>query len=429
MIWFCIQNGAREHYAIPRALKLSGRLDTLFTEVWAGPVLRRLAFGPLRALATRFHQDLANARVVDWTWKTLINRTTQKPKHRNNNPYGCFLRDGRWFSENVRNYLARHGTDVRGKVIFSYDTTALELFRWAKERGAICVLGQMDPGRVELELLQEEENRWPGWAIAERGEQSAKASGNGSDAYFQRREQEWKLADRIIVNSRWSFDALAKQGVLAEKLVIIPLCYEVPSAERGAQSGEQATPNAKRQVPSTLRVLFLGQVILRKGIQYLVEAAKLLQGEPVHFDVVGAVGISMGAVKSFPRNMTFHGPVSRDRAAEWYRQSDVFVLPTLSDGFAITQLEAMTHGLPVITTPNCGRVVENGKTGFIVPARDANALAQAIRRFLAEPGLLERQRTTALEKSKQFTLDKLSDKLAALEDKLRPDNGPPTTDH
>ena len=422
MIWFCIQNGAREHYAIPRALKLSGRLDTLFTEVWAGPVLRRLAFGPLRALATRFHQDLANARVVDWTWKTLINRTTQTPKHRNNNPYGCFLRNGRWFSENVRNYLARHGTDVRGKVIFSYDTTALELFRWAKERGAICVLGQMDPGRVELELVQEEENRWPGWAIAERGEQSAKASGNGSDAYFHRREQEWKLADRIIVNSRWSFDALAKQGVLAEKLVIIPLCYEVPSAERGAQSGEQATPNAKRQVPSTLRVLFLGQVILRKGIQYLVEAAKLLEKEPVHFDVVGAVGISVGAVKSVPRNMTFHGPVSRDRAAEWYRQSDVFVLPTLSDGFALTQLEAMTHGLPVISTPNCGVVVTDGVDGFIVPARDAVALAQAIRRFLAEPCLLERQRTAALEKSKQFTLDKLSDKLAALEDKLRLDS-------
>jgi glycosyltransferase involved in cell wall biosynthesis len=429
MIWFCIQNGAREHYAIPRALKLSGRLDTLLTEVWAGPVLRRLAFGPLRTVATRFHQDLANARVVDWTWKTLISRITQTPKHRNTNPYGCFLRDGRWFSENVRNYLVRHGTDVRGKVIFSYDTTALELFRWAKERGAICVLGQMDPNRVESELVQDEEKRWPGWAIAERGEQSAEGRAKNLEEYFQRREREWALADRIIVNSRWSFDALVKQGVPAEKLAVIPLCYEVPSAERGAQSGGETTPTAKHQTPSMVRVLFLGQVILRKGIQYLVEAAKLLEKVPVHFDVVGGIGISEESVKLVPANMTFHGSVSRDRAAAWYRQCDVFVLPTISDGFAITQLEAMAHGLPVIATPNCGGVVSNGMDGFIVPARDAVALAQAIRRYQAEPGLLQSQQGAALAKSKQFTLDKLAEGLAALEDNLRYDNGPLTTGH
>ena len=59
----------------------------------------------------------------------------------------------------------------------------------------------------------------------------------------------------------------------------------------------------------------------------------------------------------------------------------MFVLPTLSDGFAITQLEAMAHGLPVVATPNCGRVVTDGEDGLIVPPADADALASAIDRW------------------------------------------------
>ena len=255
------------------------------------------------------------------------------------------------------------------------------------------------------------------------------------DAYFRRRGEEWKLADRIIVNSRWSLEALIKQGVPAEKLMVIPLCYEsrnekaenrnsntphpspLPIAPRRGEgeSFQRSTFNFQPSTEKPLRVLFLGQVILRKGIQYLVEAAKLLRNEPVHFDVVGPTGISENAMKSAPANMTFHGRVNRDEAASWYGRSDVFVLPTISDGFALTQIEAMAHGLPVIATPNCGEVVSDGVDGFLVPARDAAALTKAIHRFLAEPELLKSQRIAALKKSGQFTLDRLAGRLLTLE--------------
>jgi glycosyltransferase involved in cell wall biosynthesis len=98
-----------------------------------------------------------------------------------------------------------------------------------------------------------------------------------------------------------------------------------------------------------------------------------------------------------------------------YRQGHVFVLPTISDGFAITQLEAMAHGVPVVATPCCGEVVSHGVDGFVVPPRDAGALAQTFKRYLAEPSLLPAQRRAALEKSKQFTLERLTANLAALE--------------
>ncbi|MEJ0090088.1 MAG: glycosyltransferase family 4 protein [Limisphaerales bacterium] len=96
----------------------------------------------------------------------------------------------------------------------------------------------------------------------------------------------------------------------------------------------------------------------------------------------------------------------------------MFVLPTLSDGFALTQLEAMAQGLPVVTTPCCGEVVTDGVDGFVVPPRDVMALASTFQRFLMEPELLRRQSAAALVKARQFTLERLSENLVKLENIL-----------
>ena len=267
----------------------------------------------------------------------------------------------------------------------------------------------MDPSRMEVELVRAEEQRWPGWAL-----QAVQVP----EAYFARREQEWTLADCVMVNSEFSRQALLRQGVPPEKLAVVPLCYETK-----IEIGKQKTEGKNEFQPSTfsfsksspLKVLFLGQVILRKGIQYLIEAAKLLVNENIHFDVVGPVGISHKAMASAPGNVTFHGRTGRDQTADWYRRSHLFVLPTLSDGFAITQLEAMVHGLPVIATSCCGEVVSDGVDGFVVPPRDAGALARTFRRYLGQTDLLASQSEAALMKAGQFTLSQLSENLMKLE--------------
>jgi glycosyltransferase involved in cell wall biosynthesis len=169
-------------------------------------------------------------------------------------------------------------------------------------------------------------------------------------------------------------------------------------------------------------VLFLGQVILRKGIQYLIEAAMLLRNEAIHFDIVGSIGISDQAVSSAPSNMTFHGPVSRDRTEGFYRSADLFVLPTLSDGFALTQLEAMAHGLPVIATPNCGEVVTDGVDGLIVLASDSNALAEAFQLLIQDPEKLRSMSAATGAKVEQFSLGRLGENLEEVEKKLKMEN-------
>jgi glycosyltransferase involved in cell wall biosynthesis len=113
--------------------------------------------------------------------------------------------------------------------------------------------------------------------------------------------------------------------------------------------------------------------------------------------------------------MVFHGRATRDQTAAWYQRSDLFVLPTLSDGFAITQLEAMAYGLPVITTPCCGQVVTDGVDGFVIPPRDTAALVQSFQRYLSEPDLLPAHQAAALVKSRAFTHERLAENLLGLE--------------
>jgi glycosyltransferase involved in cell wall biosynthesis len=166
-------------------------------------------------------------------------------------------------------------------------------------------------------------------------------------------------------------------------------------------------------------VLFLGQVNLRKGIPYLLEAAKLLTGENIQIDRAGPIGIADQFVVKAPPNVRFHGAVTRDRVREFYKRADIFVLPTISDGFALTQLEAMAHGLPVITTPNCGRVVTEGLDGFIIPPRNAAALANCLKTLLEDPERLQAMQEAAQLASARFNLDDLDKNLRALEASLK----------
>ena len=77
--------------------------------------------------------------------------------------------------------------------------------------------------------------------------------------------------------------------------------------------------------------------------------------------------------------MKWFGAVTRNQAANYYRNADVFILPTLSDGFAITQLEAQAHRLPLIASSRCGDVVEHNVNGLLLNDPSVEAIESAIR--------------------------------------------------
>jgi len=289
--------------------------------------------------------------------------------------------------------------------IFGYSYMSLELFEKARRKGVFTVLDQIDPGPLEFRLVADEMRDHP--ELAGLPEEFPLA-------YYERLKREWNLADLILVNSEWTRDAIVSEGADPAKIEIIPLAYEPLTG----------LSSAKSQPPSTaadgLKVLWLGQVNVRKGIHYLLEAAKLLQAESVRFLIAGPRQIRSEVVAGASPCVKWLGPVPRPETPKVYASCDIFVLPTLSDGFAITQIEALAHGLPLIVTPNCAKIVKEGKTGYQVPARDAGALAGAVRRFLKDPQLARTMSSSCRHSASVYSVDAYGARLIEiLEARLR----------
>jgi glycosyltransferase involved in cell wall biosynthesis len=276
---------------------------------------------------------------------------------------------------------------------FGYSTGSLEALTYLSPTSCFTVLDQISPGQVEKEIVLDESERWPGWATT---------LPVLHPSFQERLEKEWHLASQVLVNSEWSKEALVEQGVSAAKIAVVPLAYDPPTARP-----HMAAPPPDRP----LRVLWLGTVNLRKGIPYLLKAAKQLLPRNVEIRIVGPLQITEKARAFAPSNVEFVGRVPRDKVSAQYRDADVFVLPTLSDGFAITQLEAMAHGLPVIATPRCGRVVTDGRDGFVVPVRDADRLAAAIATLDDDRDRIASMSQNALQTSQNYTLSHLAQRL------------------
>jgi glycosyltransferase involved in cell wall biosynthesis len=395
MQWIVSQIGAREHYAVPRALHRRGHLDLFVTDAWCrwGSGLLRRGPALLRRFAGRHHPDLPSHKVRAFTLASIRNDRRLKAEARSNEGWTrANLEIGAWFARRVNRVIRGRRMNPAVTAFFGFQTASLETIQLLSQRGVFTVLDQAGPGRVEEDLVRQEAEKWPGWE---------RMTGLTPEVYFERLAAEWSAVSAILVNSEWSRECLIRQGAEAGKIFVVPLAYEAPPAP----------PRPPRQGHGPLTVMWLGQVILRKGIQYLVEAARELQVRDIRVVVVGPVNISAEAAASAPSNVTFTGRVTRDRAVAMYREADVFVLPTISDGFAITQIEAMAQGLPVIATPRCGNVVTQGVDGLIVPAGESVGLARAIARLDDDRDLLRSMSAAALLKSRQFTLDHYAERL------------------
>jgi glycosyltransferase involved in cell wall biosynthesis len=387
--WIVTQIGSREHYAVPRAFHRKGRLERFYTDIWSARTQAFAKYLPRGgSLAHRFHADLPADRVTAFNFRGF-HWAARSLWLAGAGSVGGRYADAAWigsqFANQVNRSLARTSIDPATTAAFLFSTGALETCEYLKRLGVPIIVDQLDPARVDEWMLQAEIERWPDWE-----ESPSKVP----ELYYSRLSDEWRLADLILVNSGWSHSALLKQGVEARKIIVVPLCYEADSAPPNE-------PSLRGSAMRPLTVLWLGQVVLRKGIPYLFEAAAKLLNSNVRFIVAGRVGISEKGVRYAPTNVQVLGYVARREAKRHFSEADVFVLPTISDGFALTQLEAMSFGLPVIATPNCGEVVTHGVNGLIVPPRDSEALADAIALLEANRQMVREMSARALETARQ----------------------------
>ena len=210
------------------------------------------------------------------------------------------------------------------------------------------------------------------------------------------------MADAILVGSSFVAQGLLSLQVAAEKIYIVPYGVEVNKF-----SCSRAQWDGKRP----LRVLFVGDIRLQKGPQYLYMALKALNDSRLKVRMVGSSSINVSAQSLLRQVAELTGRVARSEIYRHYAWADLFVFPSICEGSAVVTYEALAAGLPVITTPNAGSVVRDGIDGFIVPIRDAGSLAAKISLLRENPDLLAWMSDNARQRGLQFNWDKYQERL------------------
>lgn len=267
-------------------------------------------------------------------------------------------RMGRWAAGQV----AR----LRPARCYAFTGVALETLRWARSAGVPAVLDSPN-GHIAAfaRVYRREARRWCGGAW----------HGHPAPGAVARIEKEYALADRIRVSSAWAKGSLVAGGVPAEKVRVIAQPVNLrrfrPPAARPPASGP-------------LRVCYVGTLDQRKGFVYLLEAARKVGADRVELEIVGSTGDRCSrAILERHGAGVVRGCAPGDPLPAYHR-AELFVLPSLEEGFGFVAAEAMACGLPVVATDQCGAAewVQPGRTGWIVPAGDADALTHALEEAL-----------------------------------------------
>ncbi|HEY8360512.1 MAG TPA: glycosyltransferase family 4 protein [Ramlibacter sp.] len=364
--------GARRHYAVPRLLHEAGLLDCFYTDLYLGNkrwlhqagdwMPSRLMHRGLQRVLARSDLVLPPAKVHSFDllglWYAWARRRASS--------YSDIQQVYRTMSERFARRIGKRGFGD-SYAVWGFNNASLELFHNARSAGLKCVLEQtILPARLQLQLMREEAERWPGW--------QARLAFPETDRVTEKRaEAEWELADLIVVGSEFVRGGLLRCGVPENKVQVVPYGVDV---ERF-----QAAPTEDMAADSPLKVLFAGEVGLRKGVPDLLEALRRLGPTKVKARFAGNVTLDRAKLAPYLDVAEFLGPVPRLQMPKLYRWANVFVLPSVVEGSAAVTYEALLSGLPVITTPNAGSVVRHDQSGYIVDIRSPHQIADALGQY------------------------------------------------
>jgi len=192
-----------------------------------------------------------------------------------------------------------------------------------------------------------------------------------SDMFWKLVLEDCTKADILMVNSdyvKWSF---IQEGYEADKIRVIQL----------GVNPEFKEIKPEYTTSDKIKLIFSGGFVVRKGALVILDAIKILENKKINFslDIVGSIGtVEIPDWVTKLQNIIFHGYVSQIKLNELLKISDIYIFPTYTEGSAQSVKEAMSVGLPVITTKQCGSPIIHGENGWLIEDDNADALADAI---------------------------------------------------
>lgn len=377
-------------YQLVAALQFAGydaRFETGLFWTGAGllPKLTALLPGRLRAaverdLKRRSHAGVDPARVTFQPVPELMYVASTRLKLSAERQLAAIAWRNEVFDSNFAELVRRSNP----RFVIGHDSSALRAQRTAQSAGALAILNQVI-GHIEagLDIFAEEARRAPEFA-----ETLPLPPARVID--ICRREA--IEADRVIVPSDYVRDTLSARGVDPACVFVLP--YGVDTAR--FRPGPRA-PDGK------FRVLFVGGLSQRKGIKYLLEAAKRAAIPGMELVCVGKLAGGEAAFAPYANVFRHVRHVPFHEVHALFQTADVFAYPSLHEGSAFASYEALASGLPVVCTPNTGSVVRDGVEGYLVAPRDVDALVDRFRALHRDPDLRARMATAARARAEEFT--------------------------
>jgi glycosyltransferase involved in cell wall biosynthesis len=280
-------------------------------------------------------------------------------------------------------------SNLTSQILHSYEDGCFSSFARAKELGMQCSYElPIAHWATVRRLLAEEAERYPEW------EPTLESTREPEEKLF-RKEEELRLADRITCPSQFVLDSIPleirKKTPCQVSPFGSPLCEPV-DFERPKKN-------------DTLQLLFVGSMSQRKGLADLFDAMKLLKREPISLSILGQPSMPMEFYRKKFAEFAYFPPCPNQKVREIMRVHDALVLPSIVEGRALVQQEALSCGLPLIVTPNAGGedLVDEGKTGHLVPIRSPENIATAISTIIAERKNIDEIRKLCQKKAKQYS--------------------------
>lgn len=214
------------------------------------------------------------------------------------------------------------------------------------------------------------------------------------------------MAQHWIAASSFTRSTLVEHGVPYGAVAVIP--YGVDSSK--------FKPDPHRcHNPAKLRLLFVGRINQRKGIRDLVDAIQLVGSDRVELTICGHVVDDLAIFRPFADRIRILPSVSDKMLIAAYQAADLFVFPSLAEGFGQVLLEALASGVPILSTKRTAApdLIEPGRQGFIVEPGRPEELADRIEWALASRSRLHEMRQEARRVAEQFTWQRFRSRLTA----------------
>jgi glycosyltransferase involved in cell wall biosynthesis len=269
---------------------------------------------------------------------------------------------------------------------WGYCNSSLQSLRYERANGKWAVLSQYDTGHEWEQVIKDELKLY----------KLRHYYSFGPPMRYEYQAAEWETANQVVVNSEWTRNALSRAGVPSDKMALIPIPWlEEPIG---------VPPHSWSPATRPLKVLFVGRFCVGKGVMYALDAARQLSGSPVQFTFVGTSLIDLSSI-FVPDNVTVIEHRSRPEVLAYYDSHDVLLFPTLSDGFGLVQLEALSRNLPVVATNACGTVVVPDETGFVIDTRSAASIVDAIKKIFDAPDCIAKWSANCRQRLSEFSGD------------------------